>query len=435
MKKLHLTLVVLLLMIAGKTADAENYPYRSDYLWVTVPDHADWIYKTGQDATVDVQLLRYGQPAAGMEITYALGDDMLPDDTSSSVKLDAQGKARIKMGTMKKPGFRDLRLNADFGDGHTTSHHVKVGFSPELLESYVKEPQDFTRFWDKAIEEDKKYPLQYSVETVEKYSTPKMTCQLVRLQLNDKGRCMYGHLFIPRGEGKYPAVLCPPGAGVKTIKEPLRHRYYGEGGMIRAEIEIHGCHPDIPEESWKLERKALGNYLDMGLDDKDNYYMKDVYLGCRRFLDVLTSLPQWDGRNLFTQGGSQGGALAITTAALDKRVNACCANHPALSDMAGYLGDKAGGYPHHFRKDPTQGTPDKVETLSYYDVVNFARHLTCPVRMTWGFNDNTCPPTTSYEVWNVITSPKEALITPVNEHWTTTETERGHYEWLKTQVK
>ena len=27
---------------------AENYPYRSDVLWVTVPNHADWIYKTGE---------------------------------------------------------------------------------------------------------------------------------------------------------------------------------------------------------------------------------------------------------------------------------------------------------------------------------------------------------------------------------------------------
>ena len=26
---------------------AENYPYRSDVLWVTVPNHAGWIYKTG----------------------------------------------------------------------------------------------------------------------------------------------------------------------------------------------------------------------------------------------------------------------------------------------------------------------------------------------------------------------------------------------------
>ena len=40
-----------------------------------------------------------------------------------------------------------------------------------------------------------------------------------------------------------------------------------------------------------------------------------------------------------------------------------------------------------------------------------------------GFNDNTCPPTTSYIVYNVLNCPKEALITPVNEHWTSEDTE------------
>ena len=36
-----------LLLLLGLSAQAENYPYRSDYLWLTVPDHADWLYKTG----------------------------------------------------------------------------------------------------------------------------------------------------------------------------------------------------------------------------------------------------------------------------------------------------------------------------------------------------------------------------------------------------
>ena len=31
--------------------------------------------------------------------------------------------------------------------------------------------------------------------------------------------------------------------------------------------------------------------------------------------------------------------------------------------------------------------------------------------MTWGYNDDTCPPTTSYIVYNVLNCPKEALIT------------------------
>ena len=46
-------------------------------------------------------------------------------------------------------------------------------------------------------------------------------------------------------------------------------------------------------------------------------------------------------KNVIVQGGSQGGALAIVTAGLDKRVTACVANHPALSDMAGYKAGRA----------------------------------------------------------------------------------------------
>jgi cephalosporin-C deacetylase-like acetyl esterase len=157
--------------------------------------------------------------------------------------------------------------------------------------------------------------------------------------------------------------------------------------------------------------------------------MKRVYLGCVRAIDLLTSLPEWDGKNVIVQGGSQGGALALVTAGLDKRVTACVANHPALSDMAGYQAGHAGGYPHFFRVEGMD-TTDKLKTMAYYDVVNFARLITVPTYMTWGYNDNTCPPTTSYAVYNLLTCPKEALITPINEHWTSDATERGHLTWI-----
>lgn len=414
---------------------AENYPSRSDFLWVTVPDHSDWLYETGEPATVDLSLYQYGMPAAGQTVSFAIGPDMLAPDTIGTIVLDADGRAVINMGTMTEPGFRDLSLTTEF-DGRRTAHHVKVGFSPERLVPFTGEPADFDAFWEKALREDARTPLRYSVEDSPRYTTDKMTCRLVRLELPGKNvEAMYGYLFIPKGEGRYPAVLCPPGAGVKTIKDPLAHRYYGEGGMIRAEIEIHGAHPELSEAEFAALRKEKGAYLDFGLENPDDYYMRDVYLGCRRWLDLLTSLPEWDGENLFVQGGSQGGALAIVTSALDPRVKGCVANHPALSDMNGYLGPKTGGYPHHFRKNPAEGTPERVKTLEYYDVCNFAKRLRCPVRMTWGFNDNTCPPTTSYEVYNLITSPKEALLTPINEHWTTVNTERGHYDWIKAHCK
>ena len=175
-------------------------------------------------------------------------------------------------------------------------------------------------------------------------------------------------------------------------------------------------------------------YLGNGLDNRDNYYMKRVYLACVRSIDLLTSLPEWDGKNVIVQGGSQGGALALITTGLDSRVSACVANHPALSDMAGYKAGRAGGYPHFFR---TAGmdTPDKLNTMAYYDVVNFARLVKVPTYVTWGYNDDTCPPTTSYAVYNTLDCPKEALITPINEHWTSDDTEYGQLKRILKHLK
>lgn len=419
------------------SAAAENYPYRSDVLWVTVPDHADWLYKTGEKAKIEVQFYKYGVPQDGVEVLYELGGDMMPSDTKGTVKLK-NGKAVISMGTMKEPGFRDCRLTAKLG-GKTYSHHIKVGFSPEKLQPYTQLPSDFNEFWNKTKAEAAQFPLTYTKEYVEKYSTDKIDCYLIRLQLNKQNQCIYGYLFYPKAEGKYPVVLCSPGAGIKTIKGPMRHKYYAEEGCIRFEIEIHGLNPELDEDTFGEISRAFSSrengYLVNGLDSRENYYMKRVYLACVRSIDLLTSLPEWDGKNVIVQGGSQGGALALITAGLDKRVTACVANHPALSDMAGYKADRAGGYPHLFKNTVDMDTPAKMKTLAYYDVVNFAKQITVPVYMTWGFNDNTCPPTTSYIVYNVLNCPKEALITPVNEHWTSDDTEYGHLLWIKKHLK
>ena len=437
-EKMKRFFIFICFVLTSLTIEAvENYPYRSDYLWLTVPDHADWLYKTGEKAKVEVSFCKYGMPQ-NVEVNYEIGQDMLPASSSGKVMLK-NGRATIDMGTMKKPGFLDLRLKAVV-DEKTYEHHVKVGFSPEQLKPYTKNPADFDAFWQKNLEEARKEmkseKLKVKCEKVDKYSTDEIDCYLLKLKI-DSRHSIYGYLTKPKKAGKYPVVLCPPGAGIKTIKEPMRNTYYAKNGFIRLEMEIHGLNPEMTDEQFKEITSAFdyeNGYLTNGLDNKDNYYMKHVYVACVRAIDYLTSLEEWDGKNVFVQGGSQGGALSLITAGLDPRVTACVANHPALSDMAGYLDGRAGGYP-HFNRLNNMLTPEKVETMAYYDVVNFARRITCPVYLTWGFNDNVCPPTTSYIVWNLITAPKESLITPINEHWTTTDTNYNQMMWLKSQIK
>jgi cephalosporin-C deacetylase-like acetyl esterase len=99
----------------------------------------------------------------------------------------------------------------------------------------------------------------------------------------------------------------------------------------------------------------------------------------------------------------------LQTAALDPRVKALVASYPAMSDMAGYTADRAGGWPHMFR-DPKKRTKESLTTASYYDAVNFARRLKVPGIYSWGFNDEVCPPTSMYATYGVITAPKTLLL-------------------------
>ena len=134
---------MLLLLLVSVSTPAENYPYRSDYLWVTVPDHANWLYKTGEHARVEVQFYKYGIPCDAV-VEYTIGGDLLASDQQGKVTLK-NGRATIDMGTSKTPGFRDLRLTATV-DGTTYRHHVKVGFSPEKIKPFTQLPKDFSDY-------------------------------------------------------------------------------------------------------------------------------------------------------------------------------------------------------------------------------------------------------------------------------------------------
>lgn len=70
------------------------------------------------------------------------------------------------------------------------------------------------------MKEASAFPLSYTMSPVKELCTEKADCYLVKLQLNQKGQAIYGHLFRPKKVSSKgcPVVLCPPGAGIKTIK-------------------------------------------------------------------------------------------------------------------------------------------------------------------------------------------------------------------------
>jgi cephalosporin-C deacetylase-like acetyl esterase len=431
--KTYLLLIYLLLSVS---TFAQINPDHGDVFWVTTPSNTDWLYELNEDAEITVSIYKYGILQDDLEITYSIGLELMPTDISGMVTLK-NGSAVINLGTLSEPGFKDCQLKITIND-QEYKHHIKLGFEPEKLRPYTEFPDDFLSFWSEAKKEASKVPMDVERIFVPEYSNNKVDCYLVKLQAYKKGQYVYGYLSIPKREGKFPVVFGPPGAGIKPMN-PSKDLFYAESGFIRFDMEIHGIRPDLDAETYKEISRAFGtgnnSYLVNGLDDKDSYYMKKVYLSCVRALDYLTSLPEWDEKNLVAQGGSQGGALSLIVAGLDDRITACAANHPAFSDMGGYKANRAGGYPHLFTKFEGIDSPEKLKTLEYYDVVNFAKMIKVPVFMTWGYNDNVCPPTTSYIVYNSLDTEKEALITPINEHWISLTTRHSILDWIRKNIQ
>ncbi|MEO6734574.1 MAG: acetylxylan esterase, partial [Ferruginibacter sp.] len=342
------------------------------------------------------------------------------------------GQGKIEIGTSKQPGFRQLLVKTEY-KGRTYSDMIKVAYAPDKIEPTVPMPDDFIQYWENAKEEAARIPMDAIVTPLPQYSTTTVEVFLVNLQNYKKGQRLYGYLCKPKAAGKYPVIFSPPGAGVKSMLPSVA---YAELGYISLSIEIHGISPLLDNETYRNISTAFGDYTQNKLDDRDNYYYKSVYLGCIRSIDFLCSLPGWDEKNVVVTGGSQGGALSIVTAVLDKRVKCLAAFYPALCDMTGYLHGRAGGWPHLLssRYQPVNNTPEKLKTISYYDVVNFAKQITVPGFYSWGYNDNTCPPTSVFAAINSIKAPKTISITPISGHWRFEETNQESLDWIKKQL-
>lgn len=395
---------------------------------IVAPDHKDWTYKTGETAKFSVQVIKYGNLLENVTVDYEAGPEMLPDIKKEGEIL-RNGKMEFK-GTMKVPGFYRLRVWA-IVDGRRYEGLATAAFEPEKIQPTAKDPADFESFWTNAIAEARKLNLDPRITLLPDRCTSDANVYHISFQNEALGSRIYGMLAMPKKPGKYPAILRVPGAGIRPYSGDPRTA--GQGFIV-LEIGIHGFPVNLdPQVYSDLGRGALSGYWNYRMNDKNAHYYKRVFLGCVKAVDFIYTLPEFNGNDIAVTGGSQGGALTIITAGLDSRIKFAAGYYPAMCDHTGYLNNRAGGWPHYFRN--AEPKPGEVETLAYYDVVNFARRVKAPGYYTWGFNDITCPPTSMYSAYNVITAPKELHLYLETGHWQYPEQTEAVNNWLIKKLK
>ncbi len=409
--QLSAALLALLLIPANHatTAPAAPTPAHADARIlapqiVVAPDRADWTYSPGEPVTFSVSVRSDGHPLPGAKVKYRVGPEKF-EVAHDAIDVPADG-LRIDGGTLNQPGF--IRCIVEFETPHKTYRAVATaGFSPEQIQPTQTQPEDFDAFWSKNLEALAAIPMRAVKTRVPEASTAEADVYHVSFQTwgpDGSTTRFYGMLAEPTKPGRYPALLRVPGAGVRAYRgDPS----LAATGLIVLDVGIHGIPVNLPDFVYEdLRNGALRSYNAYHLDNPEQYYYLRVYLGCVRANDFLTSHENWDGQNLVVAGGSQGGQLSIVTSALDRRVTGTVSNYPAYCDVTGYVHGRAGGWPHTLSRKENQ-TEAKLRTTSYYDVVNFARRLRAPISLAWGYNDETCPVTSMYAAYNVVTAPKE----------------------------
>ena len=403
---------------------------RADLIRIMIsPSNPGMTYKVNEKVEFDVAVYKYGQLLENAEIKYSVGPEMMEPTKEETLVLKS-GRGVIDGGKMDVPGF--LRCHVFYTENNKEYRNSgTAGIDPEKIQPTTTVPEDFASFWETNLNKLSEIPLE-PIMTLMPDKSSHMT-DVYHVSFNNIQGRIYGILTLPKKEGKYPAILHVPGAGVRPYSGANINQ-----NVISLQVGIHGVPVDQYDSPLyqNLGSGPLNGYNKVNLDDKDHYYYKRVYLGMVKAVDMIFSLPEFDGQSIGVMGGSQGGALAITTAGLDKRIKYLVSYYPALSDMTGYLHGRAGGWPHLF-KDEFTNKPEKIETSKYYDVVNFAKQVTVPGYYSTGFNDNVCPPTSIYAAYNSVNAEKEMSLYLDAAHWQYPEQGQEGMDWMlgKLNVK
>lgn len=396
-----------------------QHTIQRDYISVQMePDHADWQYNTGDSVVILLSVRRAGCALPMMEVECEWGPELREAERHWTLSSGEAGTVRLVLPGMEEPGFMTLMASVRY-EGHRYTNRINLAFSPAAIRPTTPQPDDFDAFWSEAIAAARRIPLEPMMTLQPELCTPRCDVYEVRFQNYRRGNYLYGMLSVPKAaaERRLPVMIEWPGAGVKPHRG-LQTTLL-DSNVIVLEMGVNGIPVNRDDRIYAdLKANALRDYWTIHIDHRDRYYYKPIYTGTVRTVDFLSTLPFVDSTRIAVSGGSQGGALSLVHAALDKRIVAVSVAYPALCEIGGYARQRVGGWPHLFRTADEPALDDKLRTADYYDVVNFARRVEQPLLFFIGYTDRTCCPTSTYSAYNVVpVGSKRLYLAQECAHW------------------
>lgn len=267
----------------------------------------------------------------------------------------------------------------------------------------VTKPTDFDAFWDAVLAQAAAIPLNATLTPVPLRSTATVEVFEVHYDSLDRVR-VAGWYCLPRQRsGPLPAQVFYPG----YISEPTLPK-----GAAAQGYAAFGAAPRGKLRSNAQVNPGYPGLLTHNIIDRNTYAYKGFYVDAWRVIDFLLQRPEVDPARIGVRGSSQGGALTLLAAAIRPEIAAAAAGAPYLAGVIDAI-QLTNSQPYQEINDYLRfyldAGPAIAETWGYYDCINFADKITCPIIVNIGLNDDVCPPETGYAVFTAIGSAEKKL--------------------------
>jgi len=254
-------------------------------------------------------------------------------------------------------------------------------------------PADFDEYWTRAVHQLDEVTSNPKITRVPDQDTS--TGLLYRVELGSvESTTIVGWLYVPRAAyaggdpggavvGQFPAIMLIPGYG--GDQHPVDRTAQG---LITFSLNPRNHGPS--RAFWK----SPVEHLVYNITSPENYFYKLAALDCLQGARFLFSRREVDPGRIGAEGSSQGGYLALATAALEPRIRCVAAMVIAFSDYPDGLELATHGGMTQLRDllADENSSPTLIrKSLAYTDGANLATRVKASVLITVGALDPTAP--------------------------------------------
>ena len=381
-----------------------------------VTDRTNAVYACGDRATFSIRVLGADkQPLKAGMLRVALTNFGTQQVANATFDLAAANPAACS-GTLLEPGF--LKCVASVKLDKEVRGIYGAAFEPEKIRAGSERPADFDAFWDAAVKKlDAEVPADARAERLDKFCNEKHECFRVSFATFDHLR-VYGFLSVPKGKGAgpFPVEVNVPGAGPGVVGP---NTGMADNGFIYLVMNVHPFEPAADADAQKklydeqdkrlLAQYGAPRYCQSGAASRETFFYYRIILGINRAVNWLAARPDTD-KARFTYGGtSQGGGFGFILCGLNGHFTKGVMHVPALTDLLGFQRGRDSGWPKLIEAVRPEDKAAATKVAPYFDGAHFAVRITCPVRMSVGFIDETCPPAAVYSGYNALRVKDKAI--------------------------